>query len=322
MRSCAIRAVLPALALASAAWAAEPAGAKAATPDPKIRIFVSIPPQATFVERVGGTHVAVDVLVAPGQSPHAYEPTPKQMAQLAEARLFFGIGWPFEKRVLAKVTATNPHLVVVDTREGVPLRRMTAAEARLDDHGRAAAREDGHAAGLPAGASEPDPHIWLNPRYVKIQAATICRALQAAGPAHAAEYQKNLDAFAEDLDGTDARIAAALAPLKGREFLVFHPAFGYFADAYGLRQMPVEIEGKEPGARQLAALIDRARADGVKVIFVQPQFSARSAEAVARAIGGAVVPIDPLARDYLANLEDMADKIRRALQPGPSPQQP
>ncbi len=270
----------------------------------RIEVFVSIPPQAAFVERVGGEHVRVGVLVPPGQSPHTFEPTPKQMAQLAGARVFFAIGLPLETRLLEKARAANPGLRVVDTRQGVPLRRMTADEAGpADEHGH------DHAAG------EPDPHTWLNPRYAKIQAATICRTLQEMDPTRKDEYRKNLEAFQADLDAVDARIAKALAPVKGKELLVFHPAFGYFAEAYGLRQVAVEVEGKEPNARALAALIERAKAGGARVIFVQPQFSPKTAEAVARAIGGVVVPMDALARDYLGNLEEMAAKVLRALRP-------
>jgi len=145
-------------------------------------------------------------------------------------------------------------------------------------------------------------------------AATIARALQAADPTHAADYQANLRALQDDLAALDAKLAQALAPLKGRQLFVYHPAFGYFADAYGLKQVPVEVEGKEPTARQLAGLVDRARAAGARVIFVQPQFAPKSAEAVAKAIGGAVVPLDDLAKNYIANLSDMADKVRTALE--------
>jgi zinc transport system substrate-binding protein len=291
-----------ALALASAGVAAEPAA-----PAAKLTACVSILPQQTFVERVGGDHVKVTVLVGPGQSPHTFEPTPKQLAELAKARLFFAIGWPFERRLLEKATAANPGLTVIDSRQGVPLRHMTADEAGHDEDSRAGGSADENKAG------DADPHIWLSPRLVKVQAATIARALEVADPAHAADYQRNLKAFQEDLDRTDAKISEALAPLKGKELFVYHPAFGYFADAYGLKQVPVEVEGKEPSARQLAAFVERAKARGVKVILVQPQFSAKSAEAVARAIGGAVVPMDDLAKDYLANLQRMAEDVRQAL---------
>jgi zinc transport system substrate-binding protein len=289
------------LVVALAAMAGRAPAEAAETEAHQFGVFVSIPPQATFVQRIGNDNVKVGVLVGPGQSPHTFEPTPKQMAQLGKARLFFAIGFPFEKRILEKVTAANPNLKVIDTRQGVPLRSMTGAEAHQD------ADEDGHKAG------EPDPHIWLSPRLVKIQASTIALALAAEDPAHAADYHKNLKAFQEDLDRLDAKIVKALEPVKGKALFVYHPAFGYFADAYGLKQVPVEVEGKEPSARQLAAFIERAKAAGAKVIFVQPQFSTKSAEAVARSIGGAVVPMDPLATDYLANLERMAEKIDEAL---------
>jgi len=318
-----------ALAAGACAAAAEPsgaAGATAASAEKPLAVFVTILPQAYFVERIGGPHVAAHVLVRPGQSPHTFDPTPQQMARLSDARLFLAAGWPFERQLLAKAKAVNPDLRVVDTRQGIPTRWMTAAEAEADE------RAEGHTApaapegvrslngvglltpsGAPGHASEPDPHFWLNPRYAKVQAATIEKALEAADPAHADEFRKNLAAVSGDLDRLDAKLREALAPLAGREFFVYHPAFGYFADAYGLRQTPVEIEGKEPTARQLARLIDRAKADGVRVIFVQPQFSAKSAEAVAAAIGGTVIPMDDLAKDYVANMESMAEKIRRAL---------
>ena len=325
----------------AAAPAADPAAPASAE---KIRVFAAVLPQAWFIRRIGGPHVDVDVLVGPGQSPHAFDPPPRQMARLARARLFFAIGWPFEKRLLEKAAAVNPNLKVIDTLEGVPLRWMTPAEsaADADAHETAAAppapgSEKGQepflksrrvpdtfsdppappappAPAHPAHDGQADPHVWLSPRCARIQAATIARALADADPARAEEFRKNLAAVQQDLDRLDARLAAALAPLRGKTFFVYHPAFGYFADAYGLVQAPVEIEGKEPTARQLAALIARAKSEGVRVIFVQPQFSTRSAEAVARAIGGAVVPIDPLAGDYEANLLDIADKISKGMQ--------
>jgi len=305
---------LLAIVLAAAAGSGLPAsgaspdaaGAPAALP---LKTFVTILPQAYFVERIGGPHVEVHVLVGPGQSPHTFDPTPQQMARLSDARLFFAAGWPFETRLLEKAKAVNPNLQVIDTREGIPPRYMTPAEAEADERAE-------QAEGAPAGhadAGEPDPHFWLNPRYARTQAATIEKALAAADPAHAEAFRKNLAALQEDLGKLDARLREALAPLAGRDFFVYHPAFGYFADAYGLRQIPVEIEGKEPTARQLARLIGRARAEGVRVIFVQPQFSAKSAEAVAAAIGGTVIPLDDLAKDYTANLANMAEKVSRSL---------
>lgn len=267
-----------------------------------MRVFVSIAPQAYFVEQIAGDLVEVDVLVSPGQSPATYEPSPRQVTRLQRARVYFRIGVPFEDGLVEKIRAMAETLRIVDTREGITLRTMKGH--RHHDEGR-----DGH---NERGAK--DPHIWLDPRLVKVQAATIAKALAELDPSHADVFRERLAAFHRRLDAVDARLREALAPLKGRKLLVFHPAYGYFADAYGLEQEPIELEGKRPTARQLVRLIEQARSDKAKVIFVQPQFSAASAEVIAREIGGAVVPMDPLARDYLKNLEDMADKIQAALQ--------
>jgi zinc transport system substrate-binding protein len=295
-----------ALALGPAACAPE-----SDAPAPRLGAFVCLLPQAWFVQRIGGPRVQVDTLVAPGQSPHTYEPTPRQIARLAQAQVYFSVGFPFEKLLLEKVTADNPHLRVVDSRAGVKLRYFTDEEAAHEEAEHGAERDHHHSNN--EDAREPDPHFWLSPRDASIMAANIAKGLEEVDPGHAAEYQDRLRSLQADLDQTDAALAKALAPLKGRPLFVYHPAFGYFADAYGLKQVAVEIEGKEPSARQLAALIDRARREGARVIFVQPQFSAKSADAVAKTLGGVVVPMDDLAPDYLANLNDMAAKIQKAL---------
>ena len=263
----------------------------AKTSESKIDTFVSILPQAYFVERVGGKYVNVNVLVGPGQSPATYEPTPKQMARLGRSQLYFRIGTPFERGFIDKISRTFTNLTIIDTREGVALRFFKHLQ----------------------GVEVPDPHIWLDPKRVKIQAETICKALKKTAPAHAGDFENNLKAFHADLDRVDAKIAELLAPLKGGKLYVFHPAFGYFAESYGLTQIAFEMEGKEPSPKQLSQLINRAKRDNVKVIFVQPQYATKEARAVARAIGGAVVPINPLPRDYLKNLEDMANDIERGL---------
>lgn len=290
-----------------------------------VEVFVSILPQKYFVERVGGDLVKIAVLVGPGQSPATYEPTPRQMSQLSEAKIFFSIGVPFEVSLLPKIESTFKSLTVIDTRKGVKLRKMaeehnhdSEAEHRHEDqhsersghrdrHDAAAENEHHHEAGT------PDPHIWLDPVLVKTQAENICDALSKIDPEHAELYHKNLKDFQNDLDQINAKIAQALAPLKGKVIFVFHPAYGYFADRYGLEQKAVETGGKEPSARQLAALIDKAKRAKVKVIFVQPQFDRKNARVIATAIGGAVVPLDPLSPDYLKNLELMASRVRSAL---------
>jgi zinc transport system substrate-binding protein len=269
-------------------------------PAGKLHIFVSIAPQAYFVERIGGERVDVEVLVAPGQSHETFEPAPKQMAALSGADLYFRIGLPFEDRLLDKLSAANDNVRVINTREGITLRQIEEYTDGSQDEG-----HDHH--------GQPDPHIWLNPRLVEIQARHIAAGLTALDSLNKAVYEQNLRGFTQDLRQIDSTIAEILAPLKERKIYVFHPAFGYFTDAYKLTQVAVEIGGKEPGGQQLAELISRAQQDSVRVVFVQPQFSQKSARTIAEAIGGTVVPLDPLARDYLENLRRLARTIERAL---------
>jgi len=267
--------------------------AAAGSAEARLHVFVSILPQAYFAERVGGENVTVSVLVGPGQSPHAFEPTPRQIMALSQADMFFKIGLPFEDRLLGKIGGILKNAAVVDTRQGIALRPAEDNDA----HG-------GERAG-------PDPHIWLAPKLIRQQAQTICEALCLRDAAHCDIYRRNLAAFAAELDVLDAELGRRLAPFAGREIFVFHPALGYFTDAYKLKQVPIEMAGKEPGSKSFAALVGRARAVGVKTIFAERQFSPKSAEAVAQQIGGQVEMIDPLARDCFQNLRDIAEKIEK-----------
>lgn len=258
-------------------------------------VFVSIPPQRYVVERVGGPRVDVRVLVPPGQSPETYEPSPRQMAELGRARVYFRVGLPFEDPLVRRMSGLIGDLDVADTRDGVPLRTFGAGSCAA--HG-------GHA----------DPHVWLDPQRVTIQARTVCEALIRAAPPFEREFRDRLQALLLDLERAKERISARLEPVRGRTFYVFHPAFGYFADAFGLVQVALEDEGKEPGPRQLARLVEQARRDGAGVLFVQPQHASRGARAFAEAIGARIVPLDPLAEDYLENLERMAEEIRASIE--------
>lgn len=298
------------LALAAAGGCGgKPEGSPAASPAAAatVGVFVTIPPLAGLVERVGGEHVTAHVLVPPGRSPHTFEPTPRQIVELGRARLYCTIGLPLEERIRKKLEGAGRGLRVVDVSTGIKRRRMAVHHDQEHAEG-GAAREE--ATGRDEGA---DPHIWLSPTLIKILARNLAGALSDVDPARARDYEANLAAFLSEVDDVHARLSAALAPYRGRSFYVFHPAFGYFGDAYGLRQEPVEVEGKSPSARQITRLVSRARAEKVRIIFVQPQFDPRSARAVAASIGGAVVPLDPLARDVLKNLQAMAGQVERAL---------
>lgn len=270
-------------------------------------VYVSILPLKHFVERVGGKQVRVAVMVGPGQSPATYEPSPKQMAALAEARVYFRIGVPFEDVWLERLVAANPMLRMVDVRTGVTLRtfKVDAAARHYSHFGEQRSHN---------GAGHHDPHVWTDPRRVTIMAGNIRDTLIALDPAHRAEYQANHAEFADELARLDQAIRQLFADKKARWFMVFHPAWGYFAEAYELQQIPIETAGKEPGAKKLAQLIDDAKALNIRTIFVQSQFGRRNAETVARAIDGRVIAVDPLAENYAENLLLVAKTVAEAIE--------
>ena len=279
--------------------------------------YVSILPMRYFVEQIAGGRVDVHVLVGPGQSPETYEPLPRQVIELSQADLFFRIGVPVEQVLIDRIRENNPDLSIIDLREGIELQPMETFEELVSPEDIPApvdvtdtlvseAPESHHHDGL-------DPHIWTSPRLVKIQAETIYRALAEMDPANREEYRRNLEAFTGELDRLSADIAARFDGVEQRKFMVFHPAWGYFAREFGLLQLPVEIEGKEPSPRELASIIDISRREGIRTIFVQPQLTGPSAPAIAESIGGTVVVIDPLAADYPTNLRAVAELLRTAM---------
>jgi zinc transport system substrate-binding protein len=270
-----------------------------------VKVFVSILPQKSFAERIGGENVDVSVMVPPGKSPATYEPTPRQMVSLGNADLFFTIGVPFERAFLGRVSSSLQSLRIVPTDEGIEKRYLGAhshdEDAHEDEH------DDDHETG------EPDPHIWMDPVLVKHQGAIIRDALIDLDPESASAYRERYDAFAADLDSLHEELSRILAPAEGSLLFVYHPAFGYFADRYGLRQEAIETGGKEPSPAMLQHVIEAARHEGVKVIFVQPEFPKKSAQAVADAIDGVVVPVAPLMEDYTENLRSLARRIANGL---------
>ncbi|HIJ64501.1 MAG TPA: zinc ABC transporter solute-binding protein [Candidatus Hydrogenedentes bacterium] len=262
----------------------------------KLAVFVSVPPQAHLVKRIGGDHVAVQVLVRPGQEPHTFEPTPKQAAALAKTRLFFVVGLPFEERVIAKVRSGDLAFEVVNA----------TVLPNGENHAGSPKREAEEA------ARGSDPHVWLSPRHIETQVRNITRALTRTDPSHAPAFEANCARLLDALADTDASIRQQLAPYAGRSFYVFHACLGHFAEAYGLHQEAIEFEGKSPGPRQLRDLVAKAKRDRAKCIFVQPQFDEKSARIIAAAIGADIVLIDPLAEDVFENLEEIASKIVKA----------
>jgi len=265
-------------------------GMTAETPLP---VAVSIAPQAWLVERIGGDQVAVTVAVTPGESPPAFDPTPRHVARLAGAEIYFATGAPLENLLLPRLRSSCPHMLIVDTTEGID-RRQAAADHHDHEHG-------------------VDPHVWLAPRLMAQQARNVAEVLVRRDPDHADLYRDGCAAVLQEIADLDLQLAEDLAPIAGRGFFVLHPAYGYFADAYGLEQISIEPSGGDPSPRHLAEVMDRVQAAGARAIFTQPEVSLATARAVARGCDVELVVLDPLAPDWATNLRRMALSIREAI---------
>jgi zinc transport system substrate-binding protein len=252
-------------------------------PGGPVSVMVSIVPQRYFVERIGGNKVYVSMMIPPGFSPATYEPKPSQMEELSATQAYIRIRVPSEEAWMERVAAANRSMLIVDQSEGIERIGGT------------------------------DPHIWLSPELVKIQAQKIYDGLVEIDPGNESYYEANHDAFLADLDELDTGIQEALSGLESRKFMVFHPAWSYFARDYELEMIPVQIEGTEPSAVEMAELIRTAQENNIKVIFAQPEFSTQSAETIAEEIGGEVLLISPLAPDWLENLQRVAGTFAEVL---------
>ncbi len=257
----------------------------------KIKTFVSIVPQKYFVEKIGGDLVDVSVMVLPGNSPATYEPRPKQMVALSRARLYYAIGVPFEKVWLEKICAPNIKMLLVHTEEGIEKKPMKADK--------------------PHGIK--DPHVWLSPPLVMVQARNILRGLLKVDPANSSVYEANYKKFIMEIVDLDVELRRIFSGKERAGFMVFHPAWGYFARSYDLDMVPIESEGKDPKPVDLQRLIGKAKEYGIDVVFVQPEFSSKSAGVIAREIGGQVVFANPLALDWARNLKEVAARFKAAL---------
>ncbi len=256
----------------------------------KVNCVVSILPQKSFTKAIGGDKVSVTVMVPVGQEPHTYEPKPSQMKEISKADLYFTLDVPFEKPWLPKLKNQNSKMKIINVANGIKKIAMGGKEGE----------ENG---GL-------DPHIWTSPKNIKTIAKNIYKALLSKDPANSDFYKKNYETLIAKIDKTDEKIKNILAKTpKETKFMVFHPAWGYFAKEYSLVQLPIEIEGKEPKPKQMINLIKEAKANGVKAIFTEPEFSQKVAKQIAKELNIPVIALSPLNPDWSSNLIKLAKAI-------------
>ena len=263
--------------------------------DKKIGVVVTVLPQAEFVEKVGGDKVRVTTMVPPGADPHIYEPMPEQLRELSNADLYamVGSGIDFEIVWMDKFSSMNPNMEIMNCSENIDF--IENSELDSDDH-----------------PNSIDPHVWVSPKNAEIMVENIYQKLAATDPANKEYYEKNKDKYLKELDKLDSDIRKSLEGKDNRVIMVYHPAWGYFCRDYSLKQMAIQSEGKEPTPQGIASLIKQAKAENIKVIFVSPQFSSKNAEVIAENIGGKVVKIDPLAKDYVENLYQVVEAFKNS----------
>ena len=264
-----------------------------------IGVVVSILPQAYLVERVAGDRADVTVMIPPGANPHIYEPTPGQLAAVSRASIYakVGSGIEFELAWFDRIAAMNDSLHVIDCSDGIPLSDTERGTHNSHDHVHEA----------------PDPHIWVSPRNAAVMAENLYRGFATVDPAHESYYAANRDRLLAELARLDESITRALEGKTTRTFIVLHPAWGYLARHYGLEQIPIEAQGKEASARDVIEIVSVAREHGIRVVFASPQFNDDAAVVIAGEIGGTVIHVDPLAKDYTANLETVIEAFARSM---------
>ena len=253
-------------------------------------VSVTIEPQCYFVEKIGGADFMVNSVIPSGQSPETYDPTPKQMMRIGQSRAYLRIGYiGFEQAWMKNLEEQNPHMQVFDLSKG-----MTFIENE---------EPDSHHHG------SVDPHIWTSIRGAQVIARNVRDALSALNPEHKADYALRYDSLMQEIEDTKMQMSRLLEPYKGTSFIIYHPALTYFAQEFGLNQLCIELDGKEPSPAQLTELIETARASQAKVVFVQQEFDQKNAELIAEETGCRLVRINPLAYDWKEEMINLAKII-------------
>lgn len=256
----------------------------------KLSVIATIVPQMSFIKAIGGDKVEVTVMVPPGAEPHTYEPKPAQMIALSKANIYFSLNLPFEKAWLPKLRAQNSKMEVVNAAKRVEKIVMSS--------------------NIHEQNSSLDPHIWTSIANVKIIAKNIYQALIKYDSANTSYYKSNYERFIEKLSVADSKIKKLLSSTpKGAKFMVFHPAWGYFAKEYGLKQIAIEQEGKNPTPKSLIHLVKLAKENRVQAIFTEPEFNQKAAKVLASEIGIPVVAISPLDANFPQNIINLARAI-------------
>lgn len=256
----------------------------------KIGVVVSVAPEMEFVKAVGGDRVNVSLMVPPGADPHTYEPLPNQLREVSRAKMYVEVGTPleFELNYMDRIKSSNQDMLVVNGSQGIELIQNTAEHE-----------------------NNSDPHVWVSPKKARIMVENIYQGLVQVDPAGQEYYAENRDQYIRQLNDLDKNITESLRGKENTKILVYHPAWAYFCNDYRLQQIAIESGGKEPTSQEIAKVVDLARENNIKVIFVEPQYSPQAAQVIASEIGGRVVVIDDLSENYLENMRKVQEAFSK-----------
>ena len=261
----------------------------------KLKITCGLPPISYIANAIAKDKAEVVSLLPSGRSPHDYSPRPADIRYAGKSAFFFTTGMNFEN---SAVRALPSNVRIVDVSKGIKRRHFDDGHGSCDGHGH---DHDHH------GEEALDPHVWLSPASAENIAVALCEL----EPENSAVYKENLRKFTSELAAINDDLIKRLTPYAKRTILVYHPAFGYFTDSFELKQHPLEINGREMTAVQLAAVIKKAKEENIHLVFVQPQFNPRTAKELAKRIEGVALPLDPLEYDLIANFKKMGEAICR-----------
>lgn len=256
----------------------------------RLGVVTTIAPLAEFIEQIGGERVSVTVMVPVSANEHTYEPTPNQLKELSQAKLYMaaGSGIEFELVWLERFRRLNPSMRIESISKDVVLLSGGAHDY---------------------GEVRHDPHVWLSVENAKTMAQQIADTFLQIDAPNQEFYKNNLNDYLTELENLHQEIKERMSKRQTKDFISSHSAWRYFAHEYGLNEIAIESEGKEPGASQILDIIKAAKKKQIKVVFVAPQFSKRHAEMIAKEIGGHLIEADPLRKDYIENLRQFSKNL-------------
>lgn len=259
-------------------------------------ITVSIAPYKYFVDAIGGGDFTVNVMVPPGSDPHVYEPVPVQIQKLRASEGYISNGYlGFEMVWLDRFYETNPEI------------------KKLNLGGSIDPIETGHHHEEGDHVEGADPHYWVSPKCALKMAQGIRDFLQELNPPRTAEYESNYNDLADRISGLDRQASELFGEHRGKSFMIYHPNLAYLARDYGLKEIALESEGKEPSPSMMKDLIDLSRKDSITTILVQREYDTRNARSIADETGAQLVIIDPLAEDWYASTSAIIEALHESM---------